>query len=207
MNFLKQRRVSVVGPATSLSRPASQRLTCVCVCLVAVFIVIPAKPAPAVPAVDERSVQMLVDMGYPAARARTALVATKGNVDAAVERLLSEPEEPPTAAVAATSEAAVAAPAAASCSAVPAADPLLPLRNHPKINQLRKLVQGNPDTIPIVWQQIGKTSPALLEIINTHRDAFIALLKEPLVEAPVERPAVVYVVSFLCFSSLSLSFL
>jgi hypothetical protein len=89
--------------------------------------------------------------------------------------------------------------------------------------QLKKLVQANAAAIPVVWEMLGKASPALLAIINAvrfaavagmpaarlfplpspqplpwccwhgcvvqNRDAFIALLNEPIVDGPVAAPA------------------
>ncbi len=37
--------------------------------------------------------------------------------------------------------------------------------------QLRKLVQTNPSSLPVVWDMIGKASPALLSVIDTVRAA------------------------------------
>lgn len=92
----------------------------------------------------------------------------------------------------------------------PAADALNLLRNHPQLNQvcvrvhtvvrhgvemncafvcvvlcvfgcqLKALVQSNPSQLPLVLDQIGRSSPALLSVITSNRDAFVSLLMEPI---------------------------
>jgi UV excision repair protein RAD23 len=78
-------------------------------------------------------------------------------------------------------------------------DPLAVLRSHPQLNQLKRLVQSNPSALPVVLEQIGKASPQLLSVINSNRDAFVALLNEPIGDAPAPAstgPAAVPYVDF-----------
>lgn len=127
----------------------------------------------------------LVDMGFPEDQVRAALAAAFNNSERAVEYLMSGiPEGLETGA---RPVAAAPAPVALGSSG---GDPLLPLRNHPQINQLRQLVQSNPSALPMVLQQIGRATPQLLEVINANREAFVAMLNEPVTAAaPAPAPS------------------
>eukprot|EP01104_Vermistella_antarctica_P016451 TRINITY_DN5594_c0_g1_i6.p1 TRINITY_DN5594_c0_g1~~TRINITY_DN5594_c0_g1_i6.p1 ORF type:complete len:241 (+),score=44.05 TRINITY_DN5594_c0_g1_i6:464-1186(+) len=75
--------------------------------------------------------------------------------------------------------AAAAAAAAAAQQEGGAGGALAFLRQHPQFNALRILVQGNPQLLPPVLQQLGQSNPQLLALINEHSEEFIALLNEP----------------------------
>jgi len=62
------------------------------------------------------------------------------------------------------------------------AGPLDALRQHPQFAQLKELVQTNPTALPAVLSQLGSSSPDVLALINSNKDAFIALMNEPLTE-------------------------
>lgn len=53
-------------------------------------------------------------------------------------------------------------------------------RHHPQFNQLRMLVQSNPDLLQSVISQIGAQNPQMLQVIQANPDAFLALLNEPI---------------------------
>ena len=57
--------------------------------------------------------------------------------------------------------------------------PLAQLRNHPQINQLRRLVQSNPSTLQAVLTQIGQQQPELLQEINGNQELFLQIMNEP----------------------------
>lgn len=147
-----------------------------------------AAPAPAAagPALDPSAVSNLVDMGFPEDQVRAALSAAFGNSERAVEYLMTgipesarAPPPPP-----------AAAPATGGAAPATGGDPLAMLRSHPQINQLKRLVQSNPSALPMVLQQIGQASPQLLELITANREAFIALMNEPVTEdAPAAAAA------------------
>lgn len=64
-------------------------------------------------------------------------------------------------------------------SQVPATDPLAFLRNQPTFQQMRSVVQQNPELLNSVLQQIGQTNPALLQMISNNQEAFVRMLNEP----------------------------
>ena len=57
--------------------------------------------------------------------------------------------------------------------------PLDSLRNHPQFQQLKMLVQQNPQILHPVMQQLGASNPQILQLINQHQEEFIRLLNEP----------------------------
>lgn len=58
-------------------------------------------------------------------------------------------------------------------------DPLAFLRSQPQFQQMRQVIQSNPQLLNAVLQQIGQTNPALLQIISQNQDAFVRMLNEP----------------------------
>lgn len=58
-------------------------------------------------------------------------------------------------------------------------DPLAFLRNQPTFQQMRSVVQQNPELLNSVLQQIGQTNPALLQMISNNQEAFVRMLNEP----------------------------
>jgi UV excision repair protein RAD23 len=52
------------------------------------------------------------------------------------------------------------------------------LRSAPQFQQLRQLVQTNPNLLQPLLQQVGQTNPDLLRIINNDPHAFLQMLSE-----------------------------
>jgi len=57
--------------------------------------------------------------------------------------------------------------------------PLDFLRQHPQFNQLRQMVQQNPQLLQPVLQQLAASNPQILQLITQHQADFIRLLNEP----------------------------
>lgn len=58
-------------------------------------------------------------------------------------------------------------------------DPLAFLRTQPQFQQMRQVIQQNPQLLNPVLQQIGQTNPALLQLISQNQEAFVRMLNEP----------------------------
>lgn len=114
----------------------------------------------------------LTSMGFPEAEVRHCLRAANGNPDVAVEFLTNgippgmQPGEQ----------------AAAAGSSSGGAGILAALRNHPQFNDLRRLVQSNPQMLQTVLTQIGQQQPELLAEINANQEAFLQMMNEPITE-------------------------
>jgi len=131
-----------------------------------------------------RMVQNIQDMGYERSQVEAALRASFNNPDRAVEYLLTgiPPQMDvgggPTAGGGGGSGGApVAVPAAAG--AAPAGEnPLAFLRDHEMFQQIRAVIQQNPNMLSTMLQQIGQSNPQLLQIISQNQEAFIRMINE-----------------------------
>jgi len=152
----------------------------------------PATPAPATGGdsglvVGEdynRMVQNIQDMGYERSQVEAALRASFNNPDRAVEYLLTG--IPPQMDVGGGPAALVGggggggAPAAAvpAAGAAPGENPLAFLRDHEMFQQIRSVIQQNPNMLSTMLQQIGQSNPQLLQIISQNQEAFIRMINE-----------------------------
>ncbi|XP_046674893.1 UV excision repair protein RAD23 homolog A isoform X2 [Homalodisca vitripennis] len=118
-------------------------------------------------------VQNIVDMGYDRDQVEAALRASFNNPDRAVEYLLTGiPVE--------TDAAPAVAPGDPDTPPIAEGEePLAFLRSQPQFQQMRSVVQQNPDLLNAVLQQIGQTNPALLQLISQNQEAFVRMLNEP----------------------------
>jgi len=146
----------------------------------------------------EGMVQSIVDMGFERTQVQRALRASFNNPDRAVEYLMSgipdigdAPAAP--AGGGAPQQAAGGNPAsllgglgatqgaqqpvAAAGGQVPAAGALDALRSLPQFEQLRQLVQNNPQVLPGLLQQLGQSNPQLMQLISQNPQAFLNLLR------------------------------
>jgi UV excision repair protein RAD23 len=54
------------------------------------------------------------------------------------------------------------------------------LRQHPQFNQIKAMVQRNPQLLGPLLQQLGQLNPQILQTIGQHQAEFMALLNEPI---------------------------
>ncbi|VVC34804.1 Hypothetical protein CINCED_3A017624 [Cinara cedri] len=135
----------------------------------------------------ERMVQNIMDMGYERSLVESALRASFNNPDRAVEYLLTGiPDELQTdpsinQSISNILSEDTGSSTGSSQSSVQVAqnDPLAFLRNQPTFQQMRSVVQQNPELLNSVLQQIGQTNPALLQMISNNQEAFVRMLNEP----------------------------
>lgn len=128
-------------------------------------------------------------MGFPEGEVRHALAAARGNADLAVEFLMSGLPLQDLANSLPPSQAP--APAAGADTG-----PLAQLRLHPQFTQLQGLVQSNPASLTQVLEAIGQQDAALLAAIHANRDAFVAMMNEPIAQAPAPAPYGGYISHF-----------
>jgi UV excision repair protein RAD23 len=57
-------------------------------------------------------------------------------------------------------------------------------RHHPQFNQLKRLIQSNPATLPQVLEAIGQQNPDLLTVIHANQEQFLQMMNEPVVDTP-----------------------
>jgi len=137
-------------------------------------------------------VQNIMDMGYERNQVIAALRASFNNPDRAVEYLLTgipdsaRVEGAPDAAVPEQGDPIPAAAAALGSVTAPTEttggsteNPLAFLRNQEEFQQMKRLLQQNPNMLSALLQHIGQSNPELLNIISQNRDAFIRMVNEP----------------------------
>jgi UV excision repair protein RAD23 len=59
-----------------------------------------------------------------------------------------------------------------------AAAQLAMLRNSPQFQQLRQLVQAQPELLQPLLQQLAQSSPEMMQLISSNQDQFLSLLGE-----------------------------
>jgi len=123
-------------------------------------------------------VNNLTSMGFPEPEVRACLRASRGNPDLAVEFLMNGIPPALAGSTIAPSSSSSVAPAGSSSSSTSQGRPLDALRNHPQINQLRTLIQSNPQMLPSVLSQIAQQQPDLLQEINANQAEFLAIMNE-----------------------------
>lgn len=140
-----------------------------------------APPAPSRPDdLPAEAVENLTAMGFPEAEVRHCLRAARGNPDIAVEFLTNGiPDSVSQAAAMDTSTGGNRASSSPAAGSSGSGQPLQALRRHPQFNDLRRLVQSNPQMLQQVLTQIGQQQPELLEEINANQALFLQMMNEP----------------------------
>lgn len=128
----------------------------------------------------QRTLSQIMEMGYEKEEVERALRASFNNPDRAVEYLLTgippTQEAPPTA-----ENPSPVEPASDGNTTAPTdrEDPLSFLRSQPQFQQMRQVIQQNPQLLNAVLQQIGQSNPQLLQLISQNQEAFVRMLNEP----------------------------
>ncbi|GFY53859.1 UV excision repair protein RAD23 homolog A [Trichonephila inaurata madagascariensis] len=127
----------------------------------------------------EKMVSQITEMGYERDEVERALRASFNNPDRAVEYLITgvlPPENEPQA-----DSSPVAAVQSTNAIPIPIAsdEPLAFLRSQPQFQQMRQVIQQNPQLLNAVLQQIGQNNPQLLLLISQNQEAFVRMLNEP----------------------------
>jgi len=130
-----------------------------------------------------RMVQQLQDMGYEKSQVEAALRASFNNPDRAVEYLLtgipsSAQAQPAPAQPAAPSSTAAQSASTPAVAASPGDNPLAFLREHEMFQQIRSVIQQNPNMLTTMLQQIGSSNPQLLQLISQNQEDFIRMINE-----------------------------
>ncbi|KAL6762625.1 XPC-binding domain-containing protein [Haematococcus lacustris] len=150
----------------------------------------------------EAAITEICAMGFERDQVARAMRAAFNNPDRAVEYLMTSiPESAAqTAPAAAPTTGQGGAPAAGGPGTGPAAQPfnmfggpaptgtpgaaagsgpLDFLASNPQFQLLRRAVQGNPQIMVPMLQELGKSNPELLRMIDAHRAEFLAMLSQP----------------------------
>eukprot|EP00577_Skeletonema_sp_RCC1716_P011847 CAMPEP_0113437430 /NCGR_PEP_ID=MMETSP0013_2-20120614/37420_1 /TAXON_ID=2843 ORGANISM="Skeletonema costatum, Strain 1716" /NCGR_SAMPLE_ID=MMETSP0013_2 /ASSEMBLY_ACC=CAM_ASM_000158 /LENGTH=425 /DNA_ID=CAMNT_0000328101 /DNA_START=320 /DNA_END=1597 /DNA_ORIENTATION=- /assembly_acc=CAM_ASM_000158 len=117
-------------------------------------------------------------LGFPESDCRACLRASNGNPDVAVEFLMNGIPPGISASTAAGSSSAGASSSSSSTTTT-GTGALEALRHHPQFNDLKRLVQTNPNMLSAVLQQIGQQQPELLQAINANQAEFLQMMNEP----------------------------
>jgi len=117
-------------------------------------------------------------LGFPESDCRACLRASHGNPDVAVEFLMNG--IPPRISAAGGAAAATGTtPSTTTTAGAAGSGALEALRHHPQFNDLKRLVQTNPNMLSAVLQQIGQQQPELLQAINANQAEFLQMMNEP----------------------------
>lgn len=136
-------------------------------------------------------VQNIMEMGYDREAVVRALNASFNNPDRAVEYLITgipenalvQDRPAPVGGNEQSGESRTTGnpPPAVAVAGEGGNDDMSPLeflRGQAQFNQMRSVIQQNPEMLNAVLQQIGHTNPALLQLISENQEAFVNMLNE-----------------------------
>uniref|UniRef100_A0AAG5DVD5 UV excision repair protein RAD23 n=1 Tax=Anopheles atroparvus TaxID=41427 RepID=A0AAG5DVD5_ANOAO len=145
----------------------------------------------------QANIRRITEMGYSEQSARMALEICANYPDRAVEYLLSE------MASGNDTEISLGAGLAGGAGQVTAAattgggggggaggrdsNPLAFLRSHPVFEDMKRLLQDDPNLLPHLIQRIQTSNPDLMRIIANNQEEFLALINEPQPESQMSQ--------------------
>jgi len=149
-----------------------------------------ASGPPALTAAQEETVQAIMAMGYPRDQVIASLRAAFFNADRAVEYLCTGVPEGGNAPALALGELAGGGPVIGGGDLAGEEEDeeeegegggggLEFLRQLPQFEQIRHLVQTQPELLPQVMQQIAASNPQLMEAIQQNQEEFVNMLNAP----------------------------
>lgn len=152
----------------------------------------------------QANIRRITEMGYSEQSARMALEICANYPDRAVEYLLSEmasgndseitlgagmagvvggggqgPQGP--------GDAVATAAAGTGGGGRGSNNPLAFLRRHPVFQDMKRLLQEDPNLLPHLMQRIQSSNPDLMRIISNNQEEFLALINEPQQESQMSQ--------------------
>jgi len=144
----------------------------------------------------QKMVKQIMEMGYEREQVEKALKASFNNPDRAVEYLVTGFPSDLTEAVSQESNepniertGSLGSTPGSEGSLEEGSNPLEFLRTQPQFQQMRQVIQQNPQLLNAVMQQIGQNNPQLLQLITQNQEAFVRMLNEPTSGAPTAAQA------------------
>lgn len=139
-----------------------------------------------------KMLQNIMDMGYERDQVVTALRASFNCPDRAVEYLLTGIPPSLMDTTPADTESLNPPPSTESSITLPENpsaedDPLAFLREQEQFQQMRQLLQQDPNMLNAMLQQIGQSNPQLLQIISQNQEAFVRMVNEPSPNTPASE--------------------
>ncbi|EDO07258.1 DNA repair protein Rad23 putatitive [Babesia bovis T2Bo] len=123
----------------------------------------------------EMNIARICEMGFPRAEVEAAMAAAFNNPDRAVE-FLTTGTIPDTSMISNSSDAGVYDGGADMLRNIPMSDNLASIQSHPAFQQLRQVIQSDPQVLQRLLENIGETDPELLQKIIEHQDEFMEML-------------------------------
>lgn len=129
----------------------------------------------------EKSIKQIMEMGYERKQVEKAMKASFNNPERAVEYLISGL---PVSGLDDDSASVASADMASNATSgenvsTNESNPLEFLRSQPVFNQMRQIIQQNPQVLNSLMQQIGQSNPQLLQLITQNQGSFVRMLNEP----------------------------
>ncbi|CAI5443444.1 unnamed protein product [Caenorhabditis angaria] len=128
-------------------------------------------PAENLTAEQEQSIEAIAGMGYPRDQVQAALRAAYWNADRAVEFLLTGIPE-----VAADEAAVLPQDDGDDDDLLEGPGDLAALANIPHLDEIRAMVQRNPEMLGSILQQLAAVNPDLVQAIQGNQQGFIDIL-------------------------------